>query len=153
MQIHPYPPLLKENGKYYPATYKTCEHFSPFSKIVPCRLPFPKAVHSTDCVMCLMVFCDYDIVADVLLLKAFCERRFDYGVKTPSRGISPTNTSQPVATSVPSSFSTFSIWAPSFLPRSKGGSCMVERARSSPGKEWTRGKGKGEYSPQEEKPR
>ncbi len=30
---------------------------------------------------------------------------------------------------------------------------MVERARSSPGKEWTRGKGKGEYSPQEEKPR
>ncbi len=42
---------------------------------------------------------------------------------------------------------------PSFLPRSKGGSCMVERARSSPGKEWTRGKGKGEYSPQEEKPR
>ncbi len=84
VQIHPYPPLLKENGKYYPATYKTCEHFSPFSKIVPCRLPFPKAVHSTDCVMCLMVFCDYDIVADVLLLKAFCERRFDYGVKTPS---------------------------------------------------------------------
>ena len=42
---------------------------------------------------------------------------------------------------------------PSFIPLSKGGSCMVERARSSPGKEWTRGKGKGEYSPQEEKPR